>query len=430
MNAHPASVVRLGPLVLLAILTLVGSPWPRTLWAEPETLRVEVLTLEGVRVQGRLASLGPTEVSLRTPGGVRAFPLTSLLGIQNLDAATVPPAGGNTLRAHLVGGERVLGQFGGVAPDGVVIRTADVGTVTVRFDALRSLASLPPGAAACYEPEARFPPEPKDDVAYVRTGDATTGLLLRAEEGGLVLETARGQERLVAWDDLAVMHLENDPLKEDPSTVLEVETVAGSLLRTTSAPTLAKGFLEFGLRSDPEVRVRVPATHARRVRAYGKAFVFASDLPFEGTFETPYPAAGEDPTRAFLDAWYGARADRRPSGCPLTIHGVTYEHGFAVHARSRVTLETNAAYASFFTLVGVDDVALAQEGGGIVDARVRGDGKVLWEAADLRAGEPPRVVGPLDVGSVKELVLEIDFGRDGLHVRDYVTWADPILVLK
>ena len=101
-----------------------------------------------------------------------------------------------------------------------------------------------------------------------------------------------------------------------------------------------------------------------------------------------------------------------------------------MHARSHVQLDLGGRYGTFATLVGVDDLALAETDGGQVDARILGDGKVLWEAKDLRAGQPPRRVGPLDIGDVQTLVLVIDFGSDGLHVRDYATWADPILVAK
>ena len=45
------------------------------------------------------------------------------------------------------------------------------------------------------------------------------------------------------------------------------------------------------------------------------------------------------------------------------------------------------------------------------------------------ATKAARAIGPLDVAGASSLVLEVDFGEE-LHVRDYATWADPILVRK
>ena len=416
--------------MLLAVLVLLGSPPSREGRAEEAGVLVAVRDLEGARVEGRLLTSGPEGVTLRAAGGERPVPWASLVRLDVLEHGDRAAARGPVLRAHLVGGERIQGRFAKPSPDGLVLSTTDAGAVTIRFDALSSLATLAPDASACSEPEARFAPADGNDVAYVLSGDATTGLLLRAETGGLVLEDARGQEREVAWDDLAVLHLENDAVEPGEAAVVELETVGGDRLLAARPPRLENDALVFGLLSDPGVEVRVPLERTLRIRAFGKAYVFASDLPFTSTFETPYPTAEDDPTRTFLDAWYGARVNRRPDGCALRLHGTSYEHGFAVHARSRVVVPIGRAFRSFRALVGIDDVALAEQGGGLVDARVLGDDKVLWEATDLRAGEAPREVGPLDVSAVDELVLEVDFGQDGLHVRDDATWADPILVRK
>ena len=83
--------------------------------------------------------------------------------------------------------------------------------------------------------------------------------------------------------------------------------------------------------------------------------------------------------------------------------------------------------------LSIDDEVFDEEGAGEkrgnLEARVLGDGKVLWKASDARAGQPALRVGPLDVSGVKQLVLEVDFGKE-LMMLDRADWVDPILVRK
>jgi hypothetical protein len=228
----------------------------------------------------------------------------------------------------------------------------------------------------------------------------------------------------VAWSDLKVLHLMNEGPEPKGEFLVEVETVEGALFVTAQPPETDGEQLVLRPRAMPDRLVRLHLKRIRVVRARGGDFVYASDLHFESEFTHYYPT---DPLgKAYRSRWYEARANRRRSGCPLRLGGKTYRHGFAVQSHATVRLRLDRAYARFESLFGVDDEALGIEPGGIVDARVLGDGKVLWEGRDVRAGAAPRRVGPLDVTQVEELVLEVDFGAEQ-HFGDRATWADPIL---
>jgi hypothetical protein len=213
--------------------------------------------------------------------------------------------------------------------------------------------------------------------------------------------------------------------------VIEIETIEGARLLVRDAITLDAGALVFNLRSVPGQGIRLPLHRVRAIRPSGGAFVYASDLPFEGEY-VPYYRDND-----YMARWNSVRADRHAATrCPLRLDGRTYRHGFSAYARSRVTLETAGRFRRLEALFGVDDAALegaeevAHVGGvvgGIVDARVIGDGEVLWEAKSVRVGEPPRTVGPLDIAKVKRLVLEVDFGA-GQQYLDRAAWVDPLLV--
>jgi hypothetical protein len=175
--------------------------------------------------------------------------------------------------------------------------------------------------------------------------------------------------------------------------------------------------------------LRVPTPSVARLRARTPRFVYASELPWRGEW-FPY---FEDTTgeAALLSRWFAPRADRRPSGCPLRVGGRTWAHGFGVHSRTTITIPLGKAWRRFEAAIGIDDETLADAGGppGDVDARVLGDGKVLWEGKGIRGKEKARSVGPVDVSNVESLVLEVDFGA-GMQAQDHADWLDPLLLRK
>jgi hypothetical protein len=210
----------------------------------------------------------------------------------------------------------------------------------------------------------------------------------------------------------------------------EVELVGGSRVVAREGVTLADGTLRLGSRSLPQSAWSVPAAAVRAVRYQGGRFVYATTLPFRST-RTPYyedPEGSTDPTIA--QRWWGARVDRRDSGCPLRVGGETFRRGFGVNSRSVVEIPLDGRFARFRAGFGIDDEVLggnpADEKRGDVDARVLADGQVLWEAKGVQGGQPLRAVGPLDVTGVKLLVLEVGFGARFFQ-WDRADWVDPVL---
>lgn len=265
-------------------------------------------------------------------------------------------------------------------------------------------------------------------MIYVEGGDAFQGLLVSVDDQGFELEDERGRTERVAWSAFRVLHLSNEKPPPAKGIIGEIETHDGSRLLASPIPSFEGTHLGVSLLSAREKQLQVPTGSVRRVSFEGGAFDHATRLPFTSTFRTPYGEADDDgPGTAFRKKWFGARVDRRPTGCPLRLKGVEYAHGFAVHAHSTIRLPLARAYGRFESLFGVDDEAAEVKVGGIVDARVVADGETLWEAKGVKAGERPRRVGPLDVTGVEELVLEVTFGAEG-YMRDRATWAEPILV--
>lgn len=388
---------------------------------------VRLQTIDGDPLAGRLAALDAEAVELVTPGGSRRVPLGAVRLLETATPVADALADVAHLRVHLVGGELLRGTWAGEVPEGLAILTPAFGRILIPFEALRTVVPVSAGAGPCHEPELGHPPRKDEDVAWTREGDAYTGIVLGADAEGWEVETGRDRVRRVAWDDLAVVHLQNDVLDAPQGLEVELETPSGSRLLPSKGFALDGDSIAFALRSVPARPLRVPLSSVLALRSRGGAFEYATHVPHETAFEPWFKDSPE--TVAWLERWHAARVDRRPTGCPLRLDGRVYRHGFAVHSRSRVTLTLDRAFVRFDAYFGVDDEALERPVGGVVDARILADGKEIWSAKNVRAGEQARVVGPLDITGVTTLVLEVDYGAEQ-HVRDRATWADPVLVRK
>ena len=404
--------------------------------AAPATAKAAVRTLEFERVEGRLVALDGEHVTLKDEGGAdRRLALDTAVSME-LPAGDAPRGSGTYVRAWLTGGSRLVARIVGGAEDLLRLESPSLGSVELLLDHVATLEALPATADPCLDLARKHPRPDEGDIAYDTDGDELRGSVLSVDDKGIAVETAGARERRVAWNDLRVLHLENERPKPAPALHAELELQDGSRLRTHAAPRLEGETLAFALHCTPKQARRLPLAQVRAVRWYGGRFVYASDLPFESTYTMLYETPAEQTMPALNERWLGARVDRRSDGCPLRVDGRTFRHGFGVNSKSTITIRLDGAYESFRTWFGIDDGVLHERGAakslGNVDARILGDGKVLWEAKDVEGGQKARRVGPLDVKGVKALVLEVGFGalRPGeiASTRDRADWGDPILV--
>jgi hypothetical protein len=117
------------------------------------------------------------------------------------------------------------------------------------------------------------------------------------------------------------------------------------------------------------------------------------------------------------------RIDHSLTGGPLILSDGPCARGIAVHSRCVLSYELAGDVDRFKTRLGFQQ----PEGlHGRVEARVIGDGKVLYENPDARGDQPPIDID-VPIGGVKLLTLEIDFGKDQ-DVGDRVVWGNPRLI--
>ena len=134
------------------------------------------------------------------------------------------------------------------------------------------------------------------------------------------------------------------------------------------------------------------------------------------------PTAAED--IPYFDTAYPYQVNHALGGGELRLYdGKTYDRGLAVHSLSRLYYRLDGQYTGFRATLGLLD-----PGGrlGNITARVLGDGKVIWEQANITT-ETRAIDLDLDLTGVQRLVLEVDFG-EGQNVGDRAAWCNPQLI--
>lgn len=113
---------------------------------------------------------------------------------------------------------------------------------------------------------------------------------------------------------------------------------------------------------------------------------------------------------------------KRGDGRPITLNGVVYPKGLGAHARSEIVYGLEGRYATFTSVVGVDDEV--GDRGSIV-FQVWADGKQIYDSG-LMLGSTPSKNVHLDIDGVDLLKLVITTGGDD-DKYDHGDWANAKL---
>ncbi len=137
--------------------------------------------------------------------------------------------------------------------------------------------------------------------------------------------------------------------------------------------------------------------------------VYASDLFFS----------------ASTNGWGSVERDRSngetgaTDGRTESIRGVTYQRGLGVHANSSIDIPANGQFATFESVIGVDDET---NGNGSVIFQVWGDGKKLFDSGVMTGTMPGRAIS-VDVRGVQKVQLVVTNAGDGSN-SDHADWAN------
>jgi hypothetical protein len=158
--------------------------------------------------------------------------------------------------------------------------------------------------------------------------------------------------------------------------------------------------------------MKLPVKQLARIRAANGRVVYLSDLKPTQVEQVPY-----------FDRMLTYRVDKALNGKPLQLTEGAVAKGIAVHSRTVLHYDLGGQFDEFRCKLGFQQ----PEGKlGQADVRVLGDGKAIFEKADAKGDQPSADVN-VKVGGVKELVLEVDFGKNQ-DVGDRVVWGNARLL--
>jgi uncharacterized GH25 family protein len=158
--------------------------------------------------------------------------------------------------------------------------------------------------------------------------------------------------------------------------------------------------------------VKLPVKQIAKIRAANGRVVYLSDLKPTQVEQVPY-----------FDRMLGFRVDKSLNGKPLQLSEGPVAKGIAVHSRTVLHYDLGGQFDEFRCKLGFQQ----PEGKlGQADIRVLGDGKAIFEKADAKGDQPSSDVN-VKVNGVKELVLEVDFGKNQ-DVGDRVVWGNARLL--
>ena len=114
-----------------------------------------------------------------------------------------------------------------------------------------------------------------------------------------------------------------------------------------------------------------------------------------------------------------------PPGSPITLGGVTYEHGIGTLSINELIIDLKGQATRFLAMVGLNDSASRQ---GSVTVEVWLDDRKVLISDVLKVGSPPLKVD-VDLTGARFLELLIDDGND-VSTGDNADWGGGLIFLK
>lgn len=400
-------------LLLLSILTTPETPSPGATTHPAAALRVEMETVDGTTLEGRLQSIDPSgTVVLIGKDSQQTLALDDLTSINVLtfDEKAAPDLDANCTLYLADGGVLAAKLLDGAAS----AITVDIGV----GNALKVPLS---GLAAVRFDKAAKGPAFDEFNARLKDRDKDRDLLLVVREGKTVVLPG-ALESLVhdSWSfrignkvqtgalDRAFGVILGGPVAAPESgrsmVSLDAQRRVFSNIRSADADRI-------DLDAGPLGKLSIPWRQVRGIAIRSERVVYVSGMEPVSTSQ-----------RSIYDASWPPRMDQSVMGGPIAIAGRTFDRGIGVHATSTLTYDLGGAFDSFVTTIGIDDAAGPR---GRAVFRVICDGKVAYESSPISQGVAEAVRVPL--GGVKIMTLECNPGPD-LDISDHCDWAGARLI--
>ncbi|MEI8195258.1 MAG: NPCBM/NEW2 domain-containing protein [Phycisphaerae bacterium] len=248
----------------------------------------------------------------------------------------------------------------------------------------------------------------KDELRF-RTGDTLQGMLVGLDDGKISMQSDLGSTEVKLENVDLLTFGGATPARSIPTLSARLSFVSGSTL-TTRNFSWTLGKITF---TDPAGQERnCTADQLVSIRVLGGRIVWLTELD----------VAKEEQTSLFGTRW-PLQVNRNVIGGPLLLAGTRFDRGLGVHTRSVLTYNLDGSFTNFTLRCGLDDSAAPH---GQANLSIALDGKVLWEAKAMKAGQiSPALNLPITDGRTLELRAA---PADKLDVLGRVNWVDVVLV--
>ena len=345
----------------------------------------------------------------------RAAPAT---GSKKASAPTTAASSGSAQRwrVELDPADHVTASLAGWTDARLALAVDSLGAAPLSFPVERVRAIWSTNAAKVKEAKDLNLSADSQDVAFVESEGkvkSVTGVAAGLDKDFLKFKYD-GEERRIKLERLVGVLLAQRELPAEKSLFETVTFTSGDVV-SGRIESLADGVFRIAPLAptgDAGI-VELPLAGIATIEVKNGRIAWLSDLVPKSIAQIP-----------FLDRLMPYRVNTSLTGGPLVMNDGAVSKGIAVHTKCTLDYEIGGRFDRFRTKVGFQQ----PEGkSGRAPVRIRGDGKVLWEQAELKGDAKKPAIVDLSVSGVKTLSLEADFGPNQ-DVAGRVVWGEARLV--
>jgi hypothetical protein len=386
------------PILIIALLLAAG----------PE---VEVRTLDGPTVAGRLVDVSVEQVTLETVEGKTTLPAEGVLGLSPT-AKPSAPTEKPSIWVELVDGSQIVAQQYLAAGRASTLTLLDGSTLQIETRHVLSVRMQPATEATDKEWQRILEGKYAADVLVIRkdeTIDYHQGVAHDISETAVTFELDGEKIPVRRTRVFGLLHYR--PERDLPGALCTLATADGS---QWAVRKLAGGE-ELEWTTPSGLSVKRPLAAVTNIDFSGGKIIYVSDLKPDSIQWTPYFGTAQQ--LPAVAEFYSPRMDQSMAAKAIRLGGEKYAKGLAIHSRTELTYRLPGRFSRFRALAGIDDEVSPN---GHVQLIIRGDDKVLFDAP-IAGGDKPRSID-LDISGVRRLVILVDFGEK-LDVADHLDLA-------
>ena len=255
------------------------------------------------------------------------------------------------------------------------------------------------------------------DVVFVEKNGAVKSVagVAAGIDGDYLKFKFEGEERRIKLDRVVgILLAQRDDAPEtslfEVFNLVDGDAISGRIESIEKGVVRLKPLIAGGERNS---HIDIPLDQLATIDVKNGRLTWVSDLRPASVLQVPY-----------FDRLMPYRVNQSLTCGALLLADGPVSKGIAVHSKCALTYDIGGTYEKFRTKVGFQQ----PEGkAGRAAVRIVGDGKVLWNAADLRGDASKPVAVDLNVANVKMLTLEADYGVN-FDVAGRIVWGEARLV--